>query len=95
VARRLKLMWDYEAFPLWWDDSGFGTQPPLPDDLAGPLQRWSDEWTLAMWGDNGPDAPDWVEPDAEVRERHNRAGQALAERVQAALPSAEVFYWAD
>jgi len=90
VARRLKLMWDYDAFPLWWEDSGYGAEPPLPDDLAADLQRWSDEWS--MWGPHGPDAPDWVDADPAAYERHNREGQALAARVRDALPEVEVVY---
>ena len=34
-------MWDYGAFPIWWQDD----ELPLPDGLETTLQAWSDEAT--------------------------------------------------
>ncbi len=37
----LSFMWDYGAFPIWWQDD----ELPLPDGLETTLQAWSDEAT--------------------------------------------------
>ena len=75
---RLKLMWDYDAFPVWQVHGPGGMLAPealrLSARLTGDLRRWSDDWTAAMWGDKGPDAPGWGHP----RPRRGRTGTAGA-----------------
>lgn len=83
----VKVMWDYDAFPLWvarpfgWASS---TDLPLPDDLREELQRWSDELTAVMWGPTGPDAPGF-NPDRSAAAALDDRGRLLARRVRAAL----------
>lgn len=89
--RVVKVMWDYDAFPLWVSGGRVGQvssrSVPVSDALAADLQAWSDEMTSLMWGPNGPDDPKWAGPDPAELAALNAAGQALARRVRAELTS--------
>ena len=87
---RLKLMWDYDAFPVWQVDGLGGMLAPealrLSAGLTGDLQRWSDDWTAAMWGDKGPDASGWAPPPTETWAAWDRRGRRLLTRLRPELP---------
>jgi len=55
---RLKLMWDYDAFPVWNDASNDPPvnvkEIPISDELRRQLQAWSDEGTDLAWGEREP-----------------------------------------
>lgn len=83
-------MWDYDASPPLWIDTGWIGQAssdalPIPDLPSSELQNWSERMTTLMWGPNGPDAPGWGGPDQAELERLNAEGLRLAVRVRAAL----------
>ena len=86
AKRRIKLMWDYDAFPLWAVAGEDGPWPlreiKISDSLRADLQAWSDEWTDVMWGDGGPDSPTWKPPPDDHRVRWEAHGRELATRVQ-------------
>ena len=87
--QRLKLMWDYTAFPVW-DEGGAMVEPgslPVGEGLRNDLQAWSDRMTDVMWGPRGPDDPTWDGPDDAALEALVAEGMALAERLQQELPA--------
>ncbi len=87
--RAVKVMWGYEAFPLWVDTGWIGQASshavPFPEDLQDELQAWSDQMSALVWGPKGPDAPGWDGPNRSDLERLNDDGVRLAVRVQEAL----------
>jgi hypothetical protein len=96
VRERLRVMWDYDAFPVWMIDDGVGVGASHDIDvgLRDDLREWSDRVTDAMWGPNGPDAPGWSGPGEEVVAGFNHEGEALATRLEQNLGAgAIVEYW--
>lgn len=88
----VKVMWDYTAFPLWSSDVDVeGLQ--LSASLRSDLQDWSDRITDAMWGENGPDAPDHREPPESMVEVLRQEGLALTDRVRNELPQGSVVWF--
>lgn len=88
--RSVKVMWDYDASPPLWTDTGWigpaGSDAlPIPDLLSSELRNWSDRMTILMWGPDGPDAPGWGGPDKAELEQLNAEGLRLAVRVRDAL----------
>lgn len=84
---RVKVMWDYHAFPVWLADrlEGGGSmlrerpiESRISAALRAELQTWSDEWTEAMWGLNGPDDPEWIAPPGELLDEWEARGELLA-----------------
>jgi hypothetical protein len=98
AERAVKVMWDYEALPLWVDTGWIGQASshavPISKDLQDELQAWSDQISALMWGPKGPDAPGWDGPDRTDLERLNDDGLRLAVRVREALDNswAVVFF---
>ena len=94
---RVKVMWDYDAFPVWsvghreWQASVESL--PISESLRAALQRWSDEWTAAMCGDHGPDSSRWRAPSEEKRAAWDAKGRKLLAQLRAELgPDFEVGY---
>ena len=90
APRRVKMMWDYTAFPLWrvrGDDGPWHDELPISDDLRSELQAWSDDWTDAMWGDHGPGQPGWKPPSEERFSAWDQWGRDLLRRVRNDLGS--------
>lgn len=88
--RSVKVMWDYDASPPLWIDTGWighasSDAVPIPDPLINELQNWSERMTTLMWGPNGPDARGWGGPDQAELERLNAEGLRLAVRMREAL----------
>lgn len=87
--RVVKVMWDYEAYPLWVAAGRLGQASsrgvPVSVDLAADLQSWSDNMTSLIWGRSGPDTRKWDSPDIEALSALNSEGRALAQRVRAEL----------
>jgi hypothetical protein len=88
VVKRLKLMWDYDAFPLWevddeepWGDDAF----PISGQLRKDLQAWSDQWTAAMFADGGPTVPGWTPPRGDTFRPWDEKGRQLLRRVREEL----------
>jgi hypothetical protein len=97
--RRLKMMWDYMAFPLWAVVGDDG-QPwsiddlELSESLRRDLQRWSDDWTDAMLAGEGPTSPDWKPPPDDDRATWDRRGRDLLAKVRTEVGNAyEVGYF--
>ena len=63
VSQSVKVMWDYDAFPLWVSAGPLGqassSSVPLSTELSSNLAEWSDELTAVMWGPKGPDDSGW------------------------------------
>ena len=80
VAERriVKVMWDYDAFPLWVTAGRLGQVSsqivPVSADLSRRLQVRSDGLTTLMWGPNGPDARGWNGPDPHDLATANEKG---------------------
>ena len=86
----LKMMWDYDAFPLWSTGRALGEQInvdllPLSTELRDELQAWSDEWTGLVCGEHGPDAPGWKGPTTEQHRRWDEHGRQVLARTRAEL----------
>lgn len=87
------MMWDYMAFPLWEQEDDWDVDELLSSGLRQELQAWSDEWTDAMWGDEGPDADDWRPPLDELLSAWEQRGRQLWMAVQQELgPDYQVGY---
>ncbi len=93
---RIKLMPDYECWPLWWDNEPdrFGDIDPasldLSADLCAALIAWAIRYDATLNQDYPPDSafPSKQELDAFVED-----GRLLAERVRQALgPDLELRY---
>jgi hypothetical protein len=89
TRQRLKLMWDYGAFPVWAEGGPFGWQGmvrseqlPVSTRLREELQQWSDEWTAAMWGEAGPDSKKWKAPSKETLSAWDSKGRLLLGRLR-------------
>jgi hypothetical protein len=99
AKQRVKLMWDYTAFPLWYLGPNPGNyvgpmERHVSESLAMALQAWSDEWTTVMWGTNGPDAKDWKPPPAARQAVWVRRGRQLLAQVRCELgPDFEVGFF--
>lgn len=92
--RRLKVIWDYHAFPLWDIASSYGERPDLPASLIDDLQTWSDRLTTVCWGKYGPESPRTPEPTDGQLQSHDEEGRVLTRRLQEAMGVAyEVIYW--
>ena len=86
--QRVKVMWDWGAFPVWTvggGHHGFGVDGglPLSADLRTELRAWAEDWEAVVMqhqaeGPRGPDRP--IPPDV-VAEADDR-GRLLAQRVQ-------------
>lgn len=91
VAERriVKVMWDYDAFPLWVTAGRLGQVSsqivPASADLSRRLQVWSDELITPIWGPNRPDARGWNGPDPHHLATANEKGQKLADLVRGEL----------
>lgn len=85
----VKVMWDYSAFPVWATAHNVDLLP-LSGDLRSDLQDWSDRVTDVMWGNKGPDDPDYREPPESVVELFRAEGLALTDRVREQLPAGSV-----
>ena len=87
--RVVKVMWDYEVYPLWVVAGRLGQASsrgvPVSVDLAADLQSWSDNMTSLIWGRSGPDTRKWDSLDIEALSALNSEGRALAQRVRAEL----------
>ena len=75
---RVKVMWDYDAFPLW----EASVENLISPSLRSELQGWSDEWTDVM---TGSDQKDWTPPGREQFETWDHRGRLLARRLQEEL----------
>lgn len=82
----VKLMCDYDAFPLWVSSGRLGQASsrsvPISDDLASDLQAWSDNMSSLMWAHHGPERH---VPDPDELSVLNSEGQSLAQRVRVEL----------
>jgi hypothetical protein len=87
MKRKLRLMPEWSAFPVW--DGGMVRPESLPisDDLRRDLQAWNDSYT-----DTGGVSPDVYERPADWDEAPwKESGQRLARRLEAELgPGVEV-----
>lgn len=89
--RRIKMMWDHGAFPLWSVDRFAASGSPLRDrlpiseTLRQDLQAWSDEWTATVWRAGGPAVPGWQPPSFAVVDDWDARGRALLGRLRAEL----------
>jgi hypothetical protein len=82
----VRVMWDYEAFPLWADHE----ENRLSAGLRADLQRWSDELTELMSASLGAGG----NLDGSAVEPLVTNGRRLAERVAAELgPETQVTYF--
>lgn len=101
---RFKVMWDYNAFPVWpmgrwWQPSA--PVPSMSQDLRRELQAWSDERTTRALNDldsyepgdkDADEDPEWVATHQEWIDR----GRKLAERLQAEVGDGyEIVYFND
>ena len=91
-SRRIKVMADYGAHPLWALDEGmYGDFAPedigLSPDLCRDLARWADEYTASLNADDPLDSR-WSD---EQFLAHESAGRGLAERVAREKPDLTVF----
>lgn len=84
---RIRVMADYDCFPLWRDDpDGVSNIPPgeagLPEELANELMVWADVYDRTL--DRGdPLRSGFADADAEAR--FVAQGRVLAGRVAAAV----------
>jgi len=84
-GRKVTVMADYGAFPLWFSGGGFMAgrdELPLPADLVDELSRWGTEYgdTLSANG--------YAWPSTAQRHDWNLRGRVLARLVRASLDSA-------
>ncbi|WP_035920488.1 hypothetical protein [Frankia sp. QA3] len=90
AARRVKVMADYYAFPLWVSEEGgmpSAEELPLTDVLRDELDLWSADYTRVLIA-NG-----YSWPSEQVQADWNERGYALAIRVARELgPSYEVVF---
>ncbi|HWV82250.1 MAG TPA: hypothetical protein VNZ50_12530 [Hyphomicrobiaceae bacterium] len=91
-SRRIKVMADYDCYPLWaLDEEKIGNF--APNHLGVSLELENDLWTWASDFDmslNVDDPAESLWSDEQHRE-HIEQGLALARRVKAELPEREVF----
>jgi hypothetical protein len=89
AVRRVKVMADYYAFPLWTGDWLLPPEElPLTDGLRDELVRWSADYTRTLIANDY----DW--PNEQVQADWNARGYALAVRVaQEPGPSCEVVFF--
>jgi hypothetical protein len=96
VTKKLKLMPDYDCFPLWWIDHPAGKiavepdEVPLAPETRARLERWAQAFDDQLDRANPPasrfDKADWARFDEE--------GLAIWGLLQRELgPGWEVFYW--
>jgi hypothetical protein len=85
-AVRLRMVWDYGAFPLW---NALSNEPavdlralPLSKQLRDELQAWSDEGTDMAWGERIPSSPRTRPPSQLARRAWQAKGQDLLWRVR-------------
>ncbi|MFP5321329.1 MAG: hypothetical protein ACLGIC_05705 [Acidimicrobiia bacterium] len=81
--RRLRLMWDWFAFPVWDIDAGENiTSLPISHQLRDDLQRWSDEWSDLHWP---PDVDDPPLATSAQEASHRQQASELADRLSQEL----------
>jgi hypothetical protein len=90
--QRLKLMWDYDAFPLWTVPGPMGWQGMVPPErlpistpLRDELQEWSDQLSAAMWGTHGPDSKKSKPPSETAIAAFDARGRELLRRLREEL----------
>lgn len=99
AALRIKVMPDYQCWPLWWDSGApdIGNIDPaslgLPAPLVADLTAWAERFEAGFdWDDPGRSPA----PTSEEALAFEAEGRSLARRVAAALgPGAVVRYWKD
>ncbi|MCK9878669.1 hypothetical protein MXD59_23380 [Frankia sp. Ag45/Mut15] len=89
AVRRVKMMADYYAFPLWAEGGMVSPEAlPLTDVLRDELALWSADYTRILIA-NG-----YSWPSEQVQADWNKRGYALAIRVARELgPSYEVVFF--
>lgn len=87
--RTLRLMADYECFPLWEAGDAVGNVDPwsldIPGELAAALSTWGDEYTATLNQEDPtasgfadePTAPAWVLAGARLADRLRDEGVAV------------------
>lgn len=94
--QKIKLMPDYHAYPVWWnDDVTFGDidpeELPISAELAAALSAWSDEYD-AIFDEDDPAAAAFASPEAEAA--FDAQGRQLWQRLQGELGAGyEVSYF--
>jgi hypothetical protein len=98
MAMKIKLMADYECYPLWWasSDKVGDIDPetmPLTEETISRLEKWTDIYNATLnWQDPG-NSPD-LSPEAEAA--FEQEGISLWKQLQKELaPDYEVIYFSE
>ena len=93
MKRRLKLMPDYDCWPIWDMDEPGNVDPEtlsLPSELIDALNQWQATYDATLVRDD-PRRSGF--PSDRALEDFTDEGRGLAERLQKALPGCEIWYF--
>ena len=98
MAEKIKLMADYECYPLWWASSGKvgDIDPetmPLSEKTVSRLEKWADIYDAKLnWED--PNSSGF--PTLEAKAAFEQEGISLWKQLQKELaPNYEVIYFSE
>ncbi len=96
MSKRLKLMVDYECFPLWDLDEPANLDPttlPLPPNLCDELVAWARCYDLTL--DRANPAASGFRSTGEAESFESQGLRLWAELRQALGPTYEVYYFSE
>jgi len=98
MAEKIKLMADYECYPLWWASSGKAGDidpetMPLSEETVSRLEKWADIYDAKLnWED--PNSSGF--PTLEAKAAFEQEGISLWKQLQKELaPNYEVIYFSE
>lgn len=98
MAEKIKLMADYECYPLWWASSGKAGDidpetMPLSEETVSRLGKWADIYDAKLnWED--PNSSGF--PTLEAKAAFEQEGISLWKQLQKELaPDYEVIYFSE
>ena len=98
MAEKIKLMADYECYPLWWtgSDKAGDIDPetmPLSKETISRLQKWADIYDAKLDWQDPANSPD-LSPEEEAA--FGKEGISLWKQLQKELaPNYEVIYFSE